>query len=61
MSDTYRCVDRHGVVHIARVLSWPREDVPPVDETLCGECNFMERVERQATCVGCLAEEGAEG
>lgn len=61
MNDTYRCKDRGGVVHLARTSSWPREETPPVDETLCGECNYMERTAQPVPCVTCLAEEGAEG
>lgn len=54
----YRCRDRQGVVHLAMGRS-PFIDSPNVDETLCGEANYMDRTSEKVTCVGCIAEEGA--
>lgn len=65
----YRCQDRSGVVHIALDRSWidkldwnERGSGDDVDETLCGENNYMKRVETDVTCIVCLAEDvGEEG
>jgi hypothetical protein len=62
----YRCRDRSGVVHIAwtqnwrQGLDWNERDISddyPLDETICGETNFMHKTEEPVTCLGCLAEE----
>lgn len=58
----YRCRDREGVVHWAYDRSWRHRPgmesdsaaEAAVDETFCGDANYMDEVDADVTCMLCL-------